>query len=61
MRLNDFLLARAEESDDEEQRELLFDLVSERHEMDSAVVERMALLEASRFSDHPDCNSAWAD
>ena len=61
MRLNDFLLARAEESDDEEQRELLFDLVSERHEMDSAVVERMALLEASRFSGHPDDNPAWAD
>lgn len=60
MGLNDFLLARAAEFDDGEQWEPLFNPVSERRAMDCAVTERMALLEAARFSDHPDYAPAWA-
>jgi hypothetical protein len=62
MRLDDFLLARAHEIDDDhEEQEKLFNLVADLRELESGVVERLAHLEAARFSDHPDYNPAWED
>jgi len=59
VRLDDFLRARAADTDDETRAEVLVDLADELCEIDSDATVSLALLEAARFSNHRDYRDEW--